>query len=224
MGSLRPNYIMKLLIIFGLLIGISWAQLDCSNCAYNSYQANICCATGNTYCCQFANNGNNQQGGQVGGSEYYSGGSSSSNQGSGLTWTGHSNNNGGSNYYPGGSNYNPGGSNYNPGGSNYNPGGNSNPGGSNYNPGIPTTPRPRYIRLNPIFNGNTKRGNCPALNSRPDYSNSGVVMFCNRDRHCPGQQKCCRRGGNTNLGNKICKQHKQQQTTTNNHKQPQITT
>merc|ERR1712226_1626665 len=132
MGSLRPNYIMKLLVIFALLIGIFWAQLDCSNCAYNSYQANICCATGNTYCCQFAN-GNNNQGGQVGGSEYYSGGSSSSNQGSGLTWTGHSNN-GGSNYYPGGSNYNPGGSNYNPGGSNYNPG---------------TTPRPRYIRLNP---------------------------------------------------------------------------
>merc|ERR1712226_1758356 len=195
MGSLRPNYIMKLLIIFGLLIGISWAQLDCSNCAYNSYQANICCATGNTYCCQFANNGNNNQGGQVGGSEYYSGGSSSSNQGSGLTWTGHSNNNGGSNYYPGGSNYNP--------------GGNSNPGGSNYNPG--TTPRPRYIRLNPIFNGNTKRGNCPTPSSRPEYSDGGVVMFCNRDRHCPGQQKCCRRGGNTNLGNKICKQPTYQQ-------------
>merc|ERR1712061_976426 len=135
MGSLRPNDIMKLLVIFALLIGISWAQLDCSNCAYNSYQANICCATGNSYCCEFAT-GNQNQGGQVGGSNYYPGGSSSSsNQGSGLTWTGHSNNNGGSNYYPGGSNYNPGGSNYNPGGnpggSNYNPGG--NPGGSNYN-------------------------------------------------------------------------------------------
>merc|ERR1712076_247669 len=192
MGSLRPNYIMKLLVIFALLIGIAWAQLDCSNCAYNSYQANICCATGNSYCCQFANG--NHQSGQVGGSQYYPGGSSSSNQGSGLTWTGYSNNNGGSNYYPGGSNYNPGGSNYNPGG---------NPGGSNYNPG---TPRPRYIRLNPIFNGNSKRGNCPTPSSRPEYSDGGVVMFCNRDRHCPGQQKCCRRGGNTNLGNKICKQ------------------
>merc|ERR1712045_777388 len=195
MGSLRPNDIMKLLVIFALLIGISWAQLDCSNCAYNSYQANICCATGNSYCCQFANG--NHQSGQVGGSQYYPGGSSSSNQGSGLTWTGYSNNNGGSNYYPGGSNYNPGG---NPGGSNYNPGG--NPGGSNYNPG---TPRPRYIRLNPIFNGNSKRGNCPAPSSRPDYnSNSDVVMYCNNDRHCPGQQKCCTRGGNSI--NKVCKQ------------------
>merc|ERR1712183_876133 len=186
MGSLHPNYTMKILLTFSLLFGISWAQLDCSNCAYNSYQANICCATGNSYCCQFAT-GNQNQGGQVGGSNYYPGGSSSSsNQGSGLTWTGHSNNNnGGSNYYPGGSNYYPGGSNYNPGGSNYNPGGNSNPGGSNYNPG---TPRPRYIRLNPIFNGNSKRGNCPAPSSRPDYnSNSDVVMYCNNDRHCPGQ-------------------------------------
>merc|ERR1712165_468709 len=149
MGSLHPNYTMKILLIFALLFGISWAQLDCSNCAYNSYQANICCATGNSYCCQFAT-GNQNQGGQVGGSNYYPGGSSSSsNQGSGLTWTGYSNNNnGGSDYYPGGSNYNP--------------GGNSNPGGSNYNPG---TPRPRYIRLNPIFNGNSKRGNCPTPSS-----------------------------------------------------------
>merc|ERR1712001_496033 len=207
MGGLHPNYTMKILLIFALLFGISWAQLDCSNCAYNSYQANICCATGNSYCCQFANG--NHQSGQVGGSNYYPGGSSSSNQGSGLTWTGHSNN-GGSNYYPGGSNYNPGGSNYypggsnyNPGGSNYNPGGNSNPGGSNYNPG---TPRPRYIRLNPIFNGNSKRGNCPTPSSRPEFSDTGVVYYCTKDRHCPGQQKCCRRGGNSNLGNKICKQ------------------
>merc|ERR1712184_95304 len=173
MGSLRPNDIMKLLVIFSLLLGISWAQLDCSNCAYNSYQANICCATGNSYCCQFANG--NHQSGQVGGSQYYPGGSSSSNQGSGLTWTGHSNN-GGSNYYPGGSNYNPG------------------------------TPRPRYIRLNPIFNGNSKRGNCPTPSSRPEFSDTGVVYYCTKDRHCPGQQKCCRRGGNSNLGNKICKQ------------------
>merc|ERR1712156_791102 len=102
MGSLHPNYTMKILLIFALLFGISWAQLDCSNCAYNSYQANICCATGNSYCCQFAT-GNQNQGGQVGGSNYYPGGS---------------------NYNPGGSNYYPGGSNYNPGGSNYNPGGN----------------------------------------------------------------------------------------------------
>merc|ERR1712088_340894 len=184
MGSLHPNYTMKILLIFALLFGISWAQLDCSNCAYNSYQANICCATGNSYCCQFAT-GNQNQGGQVGGSNYYPGGSSSSsNQGSGLTWTGHSNNNnGGSNYYPGGSNYNPGGSNYNPG-----------------------TPRPRYIRLNPIFNGNSKRGNCPTPSSRPEFSDTGVVYYCTKDRHCPGQQKCCRRGGNSNLGNKICKQ------------------
>merc|ERR1711936_69132 len=182
MGSLHPNYTMKILLIFALLFGISWAQLDCSNCAYNSYQANICCATGNSYCCQFAT-GNQNQGGQVGGSNYYPGGSSSSNQGSGLTWTGHSNNNGGSNYYPGGSN--------------------SNPGGSNYNPG---TPRPRYIRLNPIFNGNSKRGNCPTPSSRPEFSDTGVVYYCTKDSHCPGQQKCCRRGGNTNLGNKICKQ------------------
>merc|ERR1719273_481431 len=143
----------KILLIFALLFGISWAQLDCSNCAYNSYQANICCATGNSYCCQFAT-GNQNQGGQVGGS-------------------------------------------------NYNPGGNSNPGGSNYNPG---TPRPRYIRLNPIFNGNSKRGNCPTPSSRPEFSDTGVVYYCTKDRHCPGQQKCCRRGGNTNLGNKICKQ------------------
>merc|ERR1712141_287256 len=172
MGSLRPNDIMKLLVIFAILLGISWAQLDCSNCAYNSYQANICCATGNSYCCQFANG--NHQSGQVGGSQYYPGGSSSSNQGSGLTWTGYSNN-GGSNYYPGGSNYNPG------------------------------TPRPRYIRLNPIFNGNSKRGNCPTPSSRPDYnSNSDVVMYCNNDRHCPGQKKCCTRGGNSI--NKVCKQ------------------
>merc|ERR1711936_1177994 len=170
MGSLHPNYTMKILLIFAILLGISWAQLDCSNCAYNSYQANICCATGNSYCCQFANG--NHQSGQVGGSQYYPGGSSSSNQGSGLTWTGYSNN-GGSNYYPGGSNYNPGGSNYNPG-----------------------APRPRYIRLNPIFNGNSKRGNCPTPSSRPDYSNSDVVMYCNNDRHCPGQKKCCTRGGN----------------------------
>merc|ERR1711994_295356 len=180
MGSLHPNYTMKILPIFALLFGISWAQLDCSNCAYNSYQANICCATGNSYCCQFAT-GNQNQGGQVGGSNYYPGGS---------------------NYNPGGSNYYPGGSNYNPGGSNYNPGGNSNPGGSNYNPG---TPRPRYIRLNPIFNGNSKRGNCPTPSSRPEFSDTGVVYYCTKDRHCPGQQKCCRRGGNSNLGNKICK-------------------
>merc|ERR1711913_101645 len=77
MGSLHPNYTMKILLIFALLFGISWAQLDCSNCAYNSYQANICCATGNSYCCQFAT-GNQNQGGQVGGSNYYPGGSSSS--------------------------------------------------------------------------------------------------------------------------------------------------
>merc|ERR1712183_665021 len=160
MGSLHPNYTMKILLTFSLLFGISWAQLDCSNCAYNSYQANICCATGNSYCCQFAT-GNQNQGGQAGGS------------------------------------------NYNPGGSNYNPGGNSNPGGSNYNPG---TPRPRYIRLNPIFNGNSKRGNCPTPSSRPEFSDTGVVYYCSKDRHCPGQQKCCRRGGNSNLGNKICKQ------------------
>merc|ERR1711941_248443 len=139
MGSLHPNYTMKILLIFALLFGISWAQLDCSNCAYNSYQANICCATGNSYCCQFAT-GNQNQGGQVG--------------------------------------------------------------GSNYNPG---TPRPRYIRLNPIFNGNSKRGNCPTPSSRPEFSNTGVVYYCSKDSHCPGQQKCCRRGGNTNLGNKICK-------------------
>merc|ERR1712001_343036 len=153
MGGLHPNYTMKILLIFALLFGISWAQLDCSNCAYNSYQANICCATGNSYCCQFAT-GNQNQGGQVGGSNYY-------------------------------------------------PGGSSNPGGSNYNPG---TPRPRYIRLNPIFNGNSKRGNCPTPSSRPEFSDTGVVYYCTKDRHCPGQQKCCRRGGNSNLGNKICKQ------------------
>merc|ERR1712062_663790 len=135
MGSLHPNYTMKILFIFALLFGISWAQLDCSNCAYNSYQANICCATGNSYCCQFAT-GNQNQGGQVGGSNYY------------------------------------------PGGSNYNPGGNSNPGGSNYNPG---TPRPRYIRLNPIFNGNSKRGNCPTPSSRPEFSDTGVVYYCTKD-------------------------------------------
>merc|ERR1711874_630067 len=130
MGSLHPNYTMKILLIFALLFGISWAQLDCSNCAYNSYQANICCATGNSYCCQFAT-GNQNQGGQVGGSNYY-------------------------------------------------PGGNNNPGGSNYNP---ATPRPRYIRLNPIFNGNSKRGNCPTPSSRPEFSNTGVVYYCTKDSH-----------------------------------------